>query len=131
LDCVTSDITHVFVDRWDNKWIATRSGLAVYREGGVVITDIPEQRSAPCHASVSVDLCSQALILTVEVEKPTSIYLQLYDMQGRKVRQFSTQERFQGRYYFAIPVGTLLSGVYGYQLQVGSQHLSGVIPLLR
>ena len=127
----TNEISDVFVDRWDNKWIATHSGLAVYREGGVIITDIAEQQSRSCQAAVSVDPRFRALILTVEIEKPASIRLQLYNLRGQKVHQFSAQEHFQGRYHFTIPVSTLPSGVYGYRLQIGTQGFSGVIPLVR
>ncbi|MGE5412003.1 MAG: T9SS type A sorting domain-containing protein, partial [Clostridiales bacterium] len=71
------DIYSVIVDQKENKWIGTYKGLAVYREDGVLLDNLP---NIPVLISVKNNSKDQPLSLTLQWEKAAmadSYHLQL------------------------------------------------------
>ena len=117
-----NDIRMIFIDRHDNKWIATKRGLAVYRAGGVLLSvpdtaaSIPESfelfQNYPnpftTGTSIAFSLPSAALVR-----------LEIHDALGRVLEvPLEAQEYGPGRHSIRWSAGDLPSGVYEYRLVI-------------
>jgi hypothetical protein len=102
-----------------NKWIGTW-GLAVYREGGVIIGVEKEKESLP-HQFVLYQNYPNPFnpTTTIEFDIPerTNVKLVIYDILGREVETLIDKELEPGKYKLNFTATDLPSGVYFYILK--------------
>lgn len=126
------------IDSFDNKWIGhIKSGLTIFKENGVIITDI-------VNSKIETNLTSYSLsqnypnpfnpTTTIEYSIPsngTSIRLTIFDMLGREVITLVKQEQRSGVYKLNWDANKMASGIYYYQLKVGDFTTSKKMLLLK
>jgi sugar lactone lactonase YvrE len=112
------------IDGSGNVWIGTGSGLAVYREGGVVSVE-----ENPIRAIVPNDyLLSQNYpnpfnpTTTIKYALPqrSDLVITVYNVLGKEVMTLINDEQEAGVYEVEFNASTLASGIYFYQLRAGN-----------
>ncbi|MEG8947938.1 T9SS type A sorting domain-containing protein [Rosettibacter firmus] len=110
----------IAIDSEGNKWIGTGGGLAVYREGGVIL-DVNEKEENPVSKKFSLyqnypNPFNPATVIEFDIPEITNVKLEVYDILGRKVKTILDERLEVGRYRVKFDGGDLSSGVYFYVL---------------
>jgi ligand-binding sensor domain-containing protein len=114
----------IALDSWNNKWIGTGGGgLAVYREGGVIIPPVEVKEKSneiptnfvlyqnypnPFNPSTTIEF---------DIPEKTNVKLIIYDILGREVETLIDKELEPGKYKLNFTATNLPSGVYFYTLK--------------
>ncbi len=80
-------VNSIAIDKYDNKWIATPSGLAIYREGGVILSAEDEKQYIQQKTNILCFPNPTSLNLNIQINniEPGNITLKLFDIFGREV----------------------------------------------
>ncbi len=115
----------IAIDQYDNKWIGTSGGVAVYREGGVVIIPVKveeKSKEIPTKFELYQNYPNPFNpTTTIEFDLPERSYVRLvvYDVLGREIERVVDEELDAGKYKVKFDASNLLSGVYFYVLDAG------------
>jgi hypothetical protein len=140
----SNQVRCIAVDKYNNKWIGTSAGLAVYNENGIVTTVNEELKTVnsfsnkyslsqnypnPFNPSTTIKYS----IPKDEKSKTKKVKLIVYDLLGREVTTLVNKEQSEGNYEveFSANGGSgsdgdgssvsrrITSGIYFYRLQAG------------
>ncbi|MBL0177082.1 MAG: T9SS type A sorting domain-containing protein [Ignavibacteria bacterium] len=117
-----NDIRMIFIDRHDNKWIATKRGLAVYRAGGVLLSVPDTAASIPESFELFQNYpnpFTTGTSFTFSLPDAAIVRLEIHDALGRLLDvPIAAQEYAAGRHSVKWNAGALPSGVYVYRIKV-------------
>ncbi|MGE5353478.1 MAG: two-component regulator propeller domain-containing protein [Acidobacteriota bacterium] len=118
-------INHLFADRLNNLWISTNDGISIYREGGVVMTDVAQRRnnSNPENYRLGQNYPNPFNPVTkIDYEIPVSGFAELsvYDVLGNEVACLVKSFKPAGKYTLSFDGSSLPSGIYYYRLRTDS-----------
>jgi hypothetical protein len=115
----------ISIDEKGNKWIGTwGGGLAIYREGGVIVGVKEITGEIPRKFSLYQNYPNPFnLMTTIEFDIPerANVRLIVYDILGREIEKLLDKELEVGRYRVNFDAKGLPSGIYFYRLEVGGQ----------
>jgi ligand-binding sensor domain-containing protein len=121
----------VAVDERGNKWIGCDGGLAVYREGGVIlpgeseVTAIEEKEKAEVPSAFSLSQnhpnpFNPITTITYDLPRFSDVTLTLYTITGQKVGVLVDAYQQPGHHRVFFDGSGLGNGVYLYRLDAGS-----------
>jgi len=107
------DVWAIAIDAQGNKWIGTcDGGLAVYREGGVILSDqkftLYQNYPNPFYPATTIEF---------EILERTNVKLVVYDFLGNEIETLIDRELEAGNYKLNFESNGLPSGVYLYTLK--------------
>lgn len=127
----------VAIDSYGNKWITgeNNSGLSIFREGGVILTDIPDNEENSIHAEFflyqnypnpfnpTTKIKYTISASFYQSKEGTLVSLKIYDLLGREIMTLVNEEKYPGTYEVEFNINSLkrglVSGTYFYQLRAG------------
>jgi len=114
----------IAIDGQGNKWIGTDGGgLAVYREGGVIIPPVEVKEKSneiPTNFALYQNYpnpFNPSTTIEFDIPEKTNVKLIIYDILGREVEALIDKELEPGKYKINFTVTNLPSGVYFYTLK--------------
>jgi hypothetical protein len=112
----------IAIDGQGNKWIGTLGGLAVYREGGVIlpVEEKNESNEIPTKFSLYQNYpnpFNPTTTIEFDIPERTNVKLVIYDILGREVETLIDKELEPGKYKINFTATNLPSGVYFYTLK--------------
>ena len=113
----------VAIDSYGNKWIGhNESGVSVFREGGVIITEIKKNNFSKIVNSFSLDQnypnpFNPTTTIKYQIPNDGLVTLKIYDELGREVKTLVNQYESKGKYDVNFNASNLSSGIYFYQLR--------------
>ncbi|MCK4416946.1 MAG: T9SS type A sorting domain-containing protein [Candidatus Latescibacteria bacterium] len=131
------------IDTEENKWIGTSGGLAVYREGGVILTgvEVEERSSAEMPSAFSLSQnypnpFNPSTEICFSVPAPSHVKIAIYNVLGQLVRELTDRTYAPGVYRVQwngtdsanTPVS---SGVYLYRMTTNAGAITKRMLLLR
>jgi ligand-binding sensor domain-containing protein len=116
-------VVRIAIDRQGNKWIGTYGGgLAVYREGGVILPVEEKEKSneIPTYFALYQNYpnpFNPSTTIEFDIPEKTNVKLIVYDILGREVETLIDKELEPGKYKINFTATNLPSGVYFYTLK--------------
>jgi hypothetical protein len=114
-------VNAIAIDGQGNKWIGTGGGLAVYREGGVILpVEEKETNEIPTKFTLYQNYpnpFNPSTTIEFDIPEKTNVKLVVYDILGREVETLIDKELEPGRYKLNFTATNLPSGVYFYTLK--------------
>jgi hypothetical protein len=116
----------IAIDGQGNKWIGTYGGgLAVYREGGVILPVEVKNESNEIPTKFSLyqnypNPFNPSTTIEFYIPERTNVKLVIYDILGREIETLIDKELEPGKYKINFTATNLPSGVYFYRLQAGN-----------
>ena len=115
-------------DAQGNIWIGTNnSGLAVYRDGGVIVgVDEMESGVEPVAFALSQNYpnpFNPSTTINYSLGKESLVNLIIYDMLGRTVTTLVDEMKTPGSYAVTWNARDLASGVYFYRIELGESEV--------
>jgi hypothetical protein len=114
----------IAIDGQGNKWIGTYDGgLAVYREGGVIIPPVEVKEKAneiPTNFALYQNYpnpFNPSTTIEFDIPERTNVKLVVYDILGREVETLIDKELEPGKYKLNFTATNLPTGVYFYTLK--------------
>jgi len=114
----------ITIDELGNKWIGTgNGGLAVYREGGVIIIPVEvKEKSNEIPTKFALyqnypNPFNPTTTIEFDIPERTNVKLIIYDILGREVETLVNKELEPGKYKINFTATNLPSGVYFYTLR--------------
>jgi len=114
----------IAIDGQGNKWIGTGGGgLAVYREGGVIIPPVEVKEKSneiPTNFALYQNYpnpFNPSTTIEFDIPERTNVKLVIYDILGREVETIVDKEFEPGKYKINFTATNLPSGVYFYTLR--------------
>lgn len=119
------DVYAIAIDIAGNKWIGTDGGLAVYREGGVIIKVEEEKQNHPEDFVLYQNYPNPFNSLTkirFMLKENGLVSVKLYDLMGREINTLINEFKEKGEYEIEFDASRygLSSGVYFYQMRAGN-----------
>ncbi|CUS97619.1 T9SS type A sorting domain-containing protein, partial [Candidatus Kryptobacter tengchongensis] len=113
----------IAIDGQGNKWIGTSGGLAVYREGGVIL-DVYEKDEEITPREFALyqnypNPFNPSTFIIFDLPREAKVKLGVYDVMGRLVKVLIDEQMQAGRYRVELRGDGLASGVYFYRLEAG------------
>jgi hypothetical protein len=66
--------------------------------------------------------------LQLTLERPSHVYLAIYDLLGRRIRDIASRDMPEGQSYFPIDLGDRNSGLYFVVTRVGeTRHITKIV----
>jgi hypothetical protein len=119
-----NNIWAITIDAQGNKWIGTYwGGLAVYREGGVIIPPVEvKEKSNEIPSKFTLyqnypNPFNPSTTIEFDIPERTNVKLVVYDILGREVETLVDKELEPGKYKINFTATNLPSGVYFYTLK--------------
>jgi ligand-binding sensor domain-containing protein len=118
-----NDVRAIAIDGQGNKWIGTSSGgLAVYREGGVILPVEVKEKSNETPTRFTLyqnypNPFNPSTTIEFDIPERTNVKLVVYDILGREVETIIDKELEPGKYKVNFNATNLPSGVYFYTLR--------------
>jgi ligand-binding sensor domain-containing protein len=137
-----NNVEIIEINEMDNKWLGVQySGLTVFREGGVILTDINENHNNPIPTTFSLSQnypnpFNPGTNITFSIPEKSFVNINIYNLMGQLVKNLSNQTyrpgtyslRWNGRDNFNNPVP---SGVYLYVLKMDEKTIPQKMILLK
>jgi ligand-binding sensor domain-containing protein len=111
------------IDDDDNIWIGTwLGGLAVYREGGVILNIEQEShiKRLPSAFSLSQNFpnpFNPTTTIKYQIPELSFVTLKVFDVLGNEITKLINKEKLSGNYEVEFDATGLPSGIYFYRLQ--------------
>jgi len=115
----------VAIDSYGNKWIGhNESGLSVFREGGVILTDVKENKLKQLPGSFALyqnypNPFNPTTRIKYSIADREFVTLKVYDILGKEIATLVNKEKLAGNYEVEFNGSNLSSGVYFYRIQAG------------
>ena len=128
-DVTNSGIANNYVwaineDKNGNIWLGHHSldGISVFREGGVILTDVKESKLKILPESFTLyqnypNPFNPTTVISYQLPSNNFVILKVYDILGREVATLVNEEKPAGTYEFEFNGSNLSSGVYFYCIQ--------------
>ena len=120
-------------DRYNNLWIGNLNGIAIYNPNGIVSIKNDEE-NIPDSYDIIQNYPNPFNIETkikVTISKNTAVSLNIYDMNGRFIKQLTNARYNKGVYEFKFAGNNLASGFYFAVLQTEKGTKTHKIVLLK
>ena len=120
-------------DRYNNLWIGNLNGIAIYNPNGIVSVTKDEEM-IPDSYDIIQNYPNPFNIETkikVTISKNTAVSLNIYDMNGRFIKQLTNARYNKGVYEFKFAGNNLASGFYFAVLQTEKGTKTHKIVLLK
>ena len=120
-------------DRYNNLWIGNLNGIAIYNPNGIVSIKNDEE-NIPDSYDIIQNYPNPFNIETkikVTISKNTAVSLNIYDMNGRFIKQLTNARYNKGSYKFKFNGNNLASGFYFAVLQTEKGTKTHKIVLLK
>ncbi|MGE5497808.1 MAG: T9SS type A sorting domain-containing protein, partial [Syntrophothermus sp.] len=124
----------VALDQQGNKWIGTGNGLSVFREEGVILSDVKKDISSPESFSLSQNYpnpFNPSTTISYSIPEGRVVILKVYDMLGKEVKMLMNEYKEAGTHSVQFNASTLPSGIYVYTIQAGEFRNSKKLMLLK
>ena len=117
-------VNSIAIDSSGNKWIGlNRNGLSVFKEGGVVsVKEIPS-KNIPKEFILFQNYpnpFNPVTNINFSLPAKSFVSLKVFDLIGREVATFVSQEKSAGTYQVTFNASRLPSGIYFYRLIAGT-----------
>lgn len=114
-------VNSIATDIYQNIWIGTDEGIAVYNETGVIglntsSQELPKEfelfqnHPNPFNPTTKINF---------EIPKQAFVVLKIYDITGREIKRLLNESKTPGQYSVTFDGSGLASGVYFYRLEAG------------
>lgn len=119
-----NNVDVIEIDGMDNKWIAPQnSGLTVFREGGAILTGVPEPKISyiPTQLSLSQNYpnpFNPSTTIAYSLPRAAFVSLRIFNTLGQEIAMLVNQQKVAG-YYQVQWNANVPSGIYFYRLQAG------------
>ena len=120
-------------DRYNNLWIGNLNGIAIYNPNGIVSVTKDEE-NIPDSYDIIQNYPNPFNIETkikVTISRNTAVSLNIYDMNGRFIKQLTNARYNKGSYKFKFNGNNLASGFYFAVLQTEKGTKTHKIVLLK
>jgi ligand-binding sensor domain-containing protein len=120
-----NDVRSLIFDIRENLWIGTfGGGLAVYKEGGVILTEVEKTFTVRSVSSFSLSQnypnpFNPSTKISFTLPHSEYVTLKIYDLIGQEIETIISEQRQAGEYTLEWCAKHLSSGVYLYQLRAG------------
>ncbi|MCU7490909.1 MAG: T9SS type A sorting domain-containing protein [Ignavibacteria bacterium] len=132
---IDRNVISIAVDQLDNKWIGTYKGLDVFREDGVILTDVKKDNaSLPESFSLSQNYpnpFNPSTTINYSIPESRMVTLKVYDMLGKEVSTLLNEYKTAGNHSVQFNASSLPSGIYIYTIQAGAFRDSKKLMLLK
>jgi len=109
------------IDQFGNKWIATKSGLAEFNEGGIIgIHDNPSAANTTKLYQNTPNPFSITTTIRYELDRIQSVSLEIFDLTGNKIASLDNGQKSSGTYEVVFKNKGMTPGLYFYQLRTGN-----------
>ena len=129
----SNNVSVINIDAKGNKWIGhLLSGISVFREGGVIISEIPDNHPSILKSFILdqnyPNPFNPSTTIGFTLSKPEFVELKIYNLLGQELLMLVSKRLNQGNHTYTFDGTNLASGVYYYQLMAGdpSKGLSRV-----
>ena len=112
----------IAIDGQGNKWIGTDGGLAVYREGGVILDVEKYTEEMPSKFELYQNYpnpFNPSTTIEFDIFERANVKIVIYDVLGREVERVVDGEYDAGRYRVNFVAQNLPSGVYICRMEAG------------
>jgi sugar lactone lactonase YvrE len=125
-DTSNSGLPHNFTsdcacDRDGNVWIATDNGLAVYREGGVILSGVEQGRGFNPMTIFFPNPAEKGGRINFNLENPLKVEIVLYNNQGKPVKSLLNDYTSPGEHTVNFNTSDLPPGTYFYKFKAGNR----------
>ncbi|MGE5398795.1 MAG: T9SS type A sorting domain-containing protein, partial [Ignavibacteriales bacterium] len=113
-------------DRFDNKWIGTNRGLAVFNEKGILgssTSGLSSKIEMPKGYSLMQNYpnpFNPTTTISYSLPGQSFVKLKVFDILGREVIQLTNEMQTAGVHQAVFNASSLPSGTYFYRLDAGS-----------
>jgi hypothetical protein len=117
----STNIRGIQIDEFNNKWIVHPNAISVFNEDGV--TSVREEHQLPNAFKLQQNYpnpFNPGTSIQYAVSSPQFVSLKVYDVLGNEVATLANEEKLSGVYEVEWNAGGFTSGIYFYQLKVGS-----------
>jgi hypothetical protein len=125
----------IAIDKLGNKWIGTNRGLSVFREDGVILSDVKKDNSSiPETFSLSQNYpnpFNPSTTISYSIPESRIVTLKIYDMLGKEVTSLLNEYKEAGTHSLQFNASSLSSGIYIYTIQAGEFRDSKKLVLLK
>jgi ligand-binding sensor domain-containing protein len=126
------------IDSYGNKWITgeNSSGLSVFREGGVILTEIDENKLPHLPQSFSLSQnypnpFNPSTSIQYQIPTASFVSLRVFDLLGREITTLVNEWIPSGTYTINFDGSSLSSGVYFYSIGANNFRQTKKLVLLR
>ena len=110
------------IDEYDNKWIGTSNGVAVFNEGGVVSVDESKtiRDATPYNYLLYQNYpnpFNPSTKIKFSIPDQSYVAIKVFDVLGGEVATLINEEKPVGSYEVEFNASRLPSGIYFYRLQ--------------
>lgn len=127
----------VKIDSYGNKWIGhNESGLSIFREGGVILTDVKENKAEQLPESFALyqnypNPFNSTTKINYSLPKESFVIIKVYDVLGNDLTTLVDEDKPAGTYKINFDANKYSSGVYFYQLKTNDFIVTKKMILLR
>ena len=122
-------VNDIAVDRYNNKWFATDSGVVVYNEDGVVAVKDKKPLVKKSTNKISFNIKNFSIIY--EVQAPGNIKLQLYNAKGRLLLTLVDSYKKAGEYKVNWDSKRFGAGIYFIKLSSNSSIVTKKVIVIK
>ena len=132
----SNTLSVINVDAKGNKWIGHPfSGISVFREGGVIIPDIPDGHPSFLNSFILYqnypNPFNPSTTIKFDIPKISNVTLTIYNIIGEEVAILVSDRLPAGSYSYKWNASGFASGVYLYRLQAGNYVETKKMMLMR
>lgn len=128
-------VNSIAIDEQGNKWIGADEGISVFREEGVILTDVKKKNFLqPESFSLSQNYpnpFNPSTTISYSIPEGRIVTLKVYDMLGKEVAALLNEYKEAGAHSVQFSASSLPSGVYIYTIQAGEFRDSKKLMLLK
>jgi ligand-binding sensor domain-containing protein len=124
-------VNKIVIDKFGNKWIATRK-LTVYKEGGVVgITDVEDDKKMEKDKILCYPNPTEGNItIRYRIEKYSEVNLYISDILGNRI-ELRKENKFPGDYIEEYNLSHLPNGIYFATVNGGTEIITKQFVIMR
>ncbi len=115
-------VSKIAFDDWGNMWLGTYGGVAVYKEGGVILSNKVSGKSQVSQFHLSQNYpnpFNPSTKIKFSLPKPESVKIEICNIRGQKIQTLLNKQMSAGNHEVEFGGHNLASGIYLYRIEAG------------